>query len=539
MKILSITITISIFVLIVLTSIPAETQANQTELPTSNYKFLCGRYMMGDIIVNGAVSPKIDLSDERTATKLVNMAIEFAKNQCQASSLVLIRLRPRDPATFTNLEDGFPRYLAQILEYPSDTVKGQYHIKHNELIITNLPKELKDKQAAEEAQKRKLEEQRLAKQLKEELVYKNSADFISKNKIESWLDLGPLAANPFVYEGKIIGVKVEFTEMLTATRANFNNEIIISDIPKGMFTQKTATVIAGKVLGKEHIKNRFGGKTSLPHLQFKDVYFCKNWHCGDFLIEPIKNYEILKESEIKAVPEAKDTEILEKMEANEYYPHKKGFIRKFQWDIILSSGKKITRVYTRTSIDGLLVGNRYWTTQISDKGKKYYFEKNDKGYAWVGYKVPGETDIRSFKSPQLFLQLPVENQSPWKKTEPTYIKDNNNMPIEVTCKIKKITASIAVPAGTFNDYVEVTCVYSNPADGLVYNSKAYFAKGVGVVKKEHFQQGFKKSTGGDQKSIIQLLSIENTNKISEDQTIKKETSALKIKLLKRKQVLKF
>jgi hypothetical protein len=58
--------------------------------------------------------------------------------------------------------------------------------------------------------------------------------------------------------------------------------IVVSDIPKGMFTKSTQVVLAGSVLGKTELKMGFGS-LSVPHLKFVGAYLCKDWGCADII----------------------------------------------------------------------------------------------------------------------------------------------------------------------------------------------------------------------------------------------------------------
>lgn len=133
--------------------------------------------------------------------------------------------------------------------------------------------------------------EKLAKEKKAEIklaankkAHKVGADFVKKNKVEIWPSIESLQVNPFVYENKVIGLKSRFTKMLTATEAIFDDNVIVYGIPKGKFLEKTSVVIAGIVSGNKTIKNPFGGEVSFPNIKYKDVYFCNEWSCNDFLI---------------------------------------------------------------------------------------------------------------------------------------------------------------------------------------------------------------------------------------------------------------
>ena len=108
-------------------------------------------------------------------------------------------------------------------------------------------------------------------------------EFASKNGIKTWLTIDELTGNPFVYEGKIIGVDVYFVKMVTATSGIFRpggfygaKHIVVSKIPKGLFRTSDARIIlAGKVLGNTESILPLLGSVQVPHLKFIDYMLPK------------------------------------------------------------------------------------------------------------------------------------------------------------------------------------------------------------------------------------------------------------------------
>jgi len=104
--------------------------------------------------------------------------------------------------------------------------------------------------------------------------------FVKKHGVVEWPSPETLLVNPFIYEGKTIGISAEFCEMTSATQAIFklrsaetgpfavySKPIIVSGIPKGLFTKEEVVELAGKMLGKKD------GRT---HLKFVGAYFYKD-----------------------------------------------------------------------------------------------------------------------------------------------------------------------------------------------------------------------------------------------------------------------
>ena len=55
---------------------------------------------------------------------------------------------------------------------------------------------------------------------------------------------------------------------------DFAPTIVVSNIPKGLFTaSETRVILAGKVLGNIELKLPLLGIMQVPHLKFVDVYF--------------------------------------------------------------------------------------------------------------------------------------------------------------------------------------------------------------------------------------------------------------------------
>ena len=125
-----------------------------------------------------------------------------------------------------------------------------------------------------------------------EKTYKQRDEFAKKNSVEEWPDTSELSANPFIYEGKIVALRVSFREMQTATQGIFaevdsmGTLLIVSDIPKGMFKKSgTIVVLAGRVLGKTELQVPLLGLRQVPHLKFIGVHFCQHYDCNDIIPE--------------------------------------------------------------------------------------------------------------------------------------------------------------------------------------------------------------------------------------------------------------
>jgi|LGVF01.1.fsa_nt_gb hypothetical protein len=102
--------------------------------------------------------------------------------------------------------------------------------------------------------------------------------FLKKHGVKEQPSSDTLMSNPFVYEGQTIGIKAEFGEMMTATKAVFDmgstDYIVVSDIPRGTFTKSGVDILlAVKVIGKTDLRLPIFGTVSVPHLKFVGVHF--------------------------------------------------------------------------------------------------------------------------------------------------------------------------------------------------------------------------------------------------------------------------
>jgi hypothetical protein len=110
-------------------------------------------------------------------------------------------------------------------------------------------------------------------------------DFSSKYGNIQWVATDKLMANPFIYQNKSIGLVTRFVQMQSATTGIFEDRgiLVISDIPKGMFSQETPVLIIGRVIGNTDLQLPIVGKQKVPHLRFVGVYKCKHHACRDII----------------------------------------------------------------------------------------------------------------------------------------------------------------------------------------------------------------------------------------------------------------
>ena len=102
-----------------------------------------------------------------------------------------------------------------------------------------------------------------------------------KDHNEGWVDWEQLKSNPFSYEGKVLLFNTEFTRMITPTSGIFAN-IVVSNLPRNVFTRSSKVMLAGKVLGTTNIRNEFGGEVSVPHIKYVGHIICRDSDCGGY-----------------------------------------------------------------------------------------------------------------------------------------------------------------------------------------------------------------------------------------------------------------
>lgn len=236
-----------------------------------NKNHKCWHYSGSIYKIFGVIPNNISLLNNDVAQALIIKGAEIALNKCNSIkygsadiSLVPQGYRKVSSKTHTKLEP----LLVQA------DVRGGYQ-------GNNWPKITGLKNYVIEAEKKrlaKLEEERIKAKVKERFD-----DFVKKYRIQVWPTISSLSSNPFVHEGKVIGMELTFSRMTTATQGAFKEGVIVSNIPKGLLTKKSKVVLAGRVLGNIAVKTPLGGEVLRPHLSFVGVHFCVDWSCKDII----------------------------------------------------------------------------------------------------------------------------------------------------------------------------------------------------------------------------------------------------------------
>ena len=287
-------------------NVPAPT-ADTPKIDLTKVKFLRSKgtsgYPQGDcsvgfgdtvqFFVAGIVSPDVDISDDATALQILQMGITFGREQCPPRGenfqgrlyerVVSVVLYPGNPTKYTveNLEEiRDAHYSKNFYDENTEVVYGAWVSNKPGLIVgySNHPKAFKLSQAydAQEARKRAaaLEQERQAEQTRRNQIAARLAAFVKTYRVKRFVNGSQLAANPFVYQGQVVGMTATFVRMKSATQAIFsngNNSFVVSGVPTARFTrQGSLLMLAGRVLES-------GGLT------FVGSVFCQQWGCSDYI----------------------------------------------------------------------------------------------------------------------------------------------------------------------------------------------------------------------------------------------------------------
>jgi hypothetical protein len=108
-------------------------------------------------------------------------------------------------------------------------------------------------------------------------------DFSKKTGIVEWPEFQKLKVNPFIYKGKVIGLRAHFKEMLSEKDGLFfrGEPFIVSDLPIERFTGEKEVFLAGKVMGKKMVKMPMMGEINLLYLIYVDAFICKDQNCSE------------------------------------------------------------------------------------------------------------------------------------------------------------------------------------------------------------------------------------------------------------------
>lgn len=234
----------------------------------------CWSWSGGEMWVLGEVPQNISLLDDRISHSLIIDGAKILLDNCPDA----VKIKQNSISIFL-VPVGFHVSVDQGITTGFSPIKVVGNV-HGGFKNQEWPKITGIKNYVLEAEKQRLERKKQEKERAE--VRRRYDEFVRKYGVKEWPSPKEFFVNPFVYEGKIVAIELEFSKMLSATEGLFSREehaatlgyIVVSNIPKGLFTSRKQVVLAGRVMGK---------KEGVPHLKFVGVHFCKDWSCSDII----------------------------------------------------------------------------------------------------------------------------------------------------------------------------------------------------------------------------------------------------------------
>lgn len=216
-----------------------------------------------------------DLAEADSVTTLLNSAKRRVAQICRLGTDEKIAVKLFQPKSGTEVvvEDSgtFIRNMAAEKKAAQQEADRQAAIQRARL---------QAEQEARAAQQRQLNERAAATRAQYD-------QFVKEAGVEGWPPTDELTSNPFLHEGKVIGLLTTFREMTARDAGLFfsggDKPLLVSSVPVGTFARPTLILLAGRVVGKEQIDTPFGGKLLVPHLKYVGIYVCKENGCEDAL----------------------------------------------------------------------------------------------------------------------------------------------------------------------------------------------------------------------------------------------------------------
>ena len=269
-----------------------------------------------DIRVVGKLSATAHVADDAIARQLLNKGRVYAFQKCGRLTRVLdgssVEATPSDIAIFlydTDFNDANYENVwvarAYFHRLATESQASGYQNKPAAAAAEQRRKQeeqqqraaqeqqmadqrrVQDEQARQRAEQARLEAERRNKEAQDRKAAARVifSRFAEQNHIAAWPALADIEANPFIYEGKTIGIRTSFMEMLSKDRGLFGVQepILVTEIPPGRFARRAEILLAGRVMGKENVKLPFLGDVLVPHLGFVDTYICIEAGCEDVL----------------------------------------------------------------------------------------------------------------------------------------------------------------------------------------------------------------------------------------------------------------
>ncbi len=250
---------------------------------------VCWTWTGGQMDVIGEVPKSIYLASDEVARRLVMIAAQHLSTRCKAARHGSGRVFLVHDGYQVTVRDRYTEFIpVQINAKVWGGYLGQEWPKVDQ--YQNFALEGKQREAAKERQA-----------ARDAARQERWNEFARKHGVHELADSGKLFRNPFLYQGKTIGVFLRFDRMMTANSAIFDggggfgtryasNVFVVSNIPITTYKQSPVygDVLAVRFLGMTEIRGiPFVESMKVPNLRFVGVHFCQEWDCsemlGDFL----------------------------------------------------------------------------------------------------------------------------------------------------------------------------------------------------------------------------------------------------------------
>jgi hypothetical protein len=242
----------------------------------------CPRHASGDYrsATGQVVSTNLNLGFSVVASKLLQFGERFVSRNCPSNK--------RDRISISLLHGNQYKFTGTIVvcgttgedgSFDNPPLRGRCGRSgvsghHNDLLDRRFASVEMAWRAA--AQRRRQEAARQQGMQSAQESRQRYDEFTQRARIDMWLPSADvLQVNPFLYEGKVVGVVTRFEQMLTKDRGLFGDGLLVSSIPPGRLQQPAHLLFAGRVLGKEPVETPYGGRILMPHLKYEDIYICK------------------------------------------------------------------------------------------------------------------------------------------------------------------------------------------------------------------------------------------------------------------------
>jgi hypothetical protein len=266
----------------------------------------CTRYSFRSVSVEAGSA--VDLATDSTAKEILAKAATFAQRACPKNErfgdIVVLITQSGSPHEKSCGIGG--SCVVRARNYSRDRTDWQEYSNHalNAKVAAEEEQKARDQRQREQERERReaearrnVEERYRAHQREQQELLKREADakraailarvdeFARRYGVQQWVNENQLVTNPFVFKGKVIGIRLHFEEMTAETEGLFSGGFVVGNIPTGMFRVRGPAIMAVRVLGKTDISVPLLGRMLVTKLGFVGAHVCRDSNCRDFLGE--------------------------------------------------------------------------------------------------------------------------------------------------------------------------------------------------------------------------------------------------------------